>query len=319
MSEELVFKTDSTTVSNLENLSREHSLVGEQRLLELYDIAESALDLAESVSDVGLSVFELLGTVSEGLDFGGYPVSDTVRPEDVAPLSVALGALGNMDKYFFCDLFVKGAKKRGLTLGESDFLPVGVGEESFTYVRNSLSDEAYDVFSQDLTSPRVIGYARSLRECVDAVIRGECRFCLLPFEERGGVRLPTVSELIYRNDLKVNAVTPVFGYDGNADLKYALVSGSFTEQRADATDDRYLEIRLDAGENSSLTDVLSAAAYFDMSVFGVNTATNNTEGESSSYFSVVLREGRAGFTGLLTYLTLFVPEYTTVGVYKNLE
>ncbi len=185
-------------------------------------------------------------------------------------------------------------------------------------MRNALSDEAYDVFSQDFTDPKV-RYCASFRECVASVTSEEVGYCLLPLEERGGTRLPTVSEIIFRNDFKINAVIPVFGPDGNADMKYALVSRNFTVPKRGREDDLYLEVRIGADSDFSLSEVLGAVEYFGMSIYRVNTVTFDTEGESETYFSLVVKDMGNSFAGLLTYFTLFIRDFVPVGIYKNLE
>ena len=45
----------------------------------------------------------------------------------------------------------------------------------------------------------------------------------------------------------------------------------------------------------------------------------DTEGESETYFSVVIRDSGNNFAGLLTYFTLFIGDFVPVGIYKNLE
>ena len=102
-------------------------------------------------------------------------------------------------------------------------------------------------------------------------------------------------------------------------MKYALVSRGFTVPKRHKDDDGYLEIRLGADSDFALAEVLDAARYFGMSVYRVNTVTFDTEGESETYFSVVIRDSGNSFAGLLTYLTLFIRDFVPVGIYKNLE
>ena len=129
-----------------------------------------------------------------------------------------------------------------------------------------------------------------------------------------------LSEIIYRNDFKINSVTPVFGPDGNADMKYALVSKNFTVPMKQAGDDRYLEIRIGtSGNGISLSELLVAIEYFSMSVYRINTSVFNADTAPEVNYSVVIRDGEAGFVRLLTYLTLFSEDFVPIGIYKNLE
>ncbi len=316
MPEDFVFFTDEQTVKNLDTLASEQGIVEEQRILELADIADAALDASLELARSGFGAYEILSAVADGLDFGSMRVSDDALNDIVGSLGSYMASLGDLDRAVFCDLYARGAYERGLPLSERELLHTSDGEATFIYSRNAYADEAYDVFSQDFDDPRV-RYGKSFADCVSAVTDGEVRFCLLPLEEKGGVRLPTVSELIYRSDLKINSVTPVFGFDGNADLKYALLSLDFTLPEANDDDDRYLEIRV--GTHTAISTLFSALGFFGTSVYRINTLTFDTEGVETSYFSVVVRDGGRGFAALLIYLALFISDYTPVGIYKNLE
>ncbi len=311
-----VFSVNKSVLSNLDRLSREYSIVSEQRLLELYDVALPMVDYSLELFTDGLDIYEILAIISEGLDLGDYPTSDANSDAHKEFLRRGNISLSRVDKAFLTEIYTREMALRGRSVREVDFLPTSLFDETFTYVRNSLSDEAYDVFSQDFKDPRVT-YSATFRDVARSVSIGDVTYGLFPLEEKGGARLPTVSEIIFRNDFKINSVIPVFGPDGNADMKYALVSRSFTVPQRETDDDVYLEIRLD--DEASLSELLFSVEHFGMSVYRVNTVTFDTEGESDTYFSVVIRDGGNGFDRLLTYLTLFLRDFVPVGIYKNLE
>ncbi len=318
MSEEQNFIQHDSLISNLDRLSAEQSIVSEQRFLELYDIASEIAEYAVSLRQDSLTPAEAFALIGEELTLGDYPVSEILDGRDAYHIRKYLDSVASADKAALAELCVKELSIRGVTVRENDFLPPSTMAETFIYVRNSFSDEAYDVFSADFTDPRV-KYASSFRECASLLQDGSVSYCLLPLEERGGVRLPTVSELIYTNDFKINSVISVFGPDANADVKYALVSKSFTAVGYDNDDDdRYLELRLDASSRE-LAELFTAVLYYGMTVFRLNTFTVKRGGESDAYLSVVVKDGGKGFSSLLVYLTLWGLDFTPVGLYKNLE
>ena len=318
MSEDMIFPIHDAVLSNLEKLARDHSIISEQRMLELFDIAFPMADATLDLFDSGLEVYESLSTLSEVLTFGDYTISDSNTPAYHSLIKKGVGTLKHTDRAYLTEIYIKALADRGRKLTESDFLPTSHLPETFTYVRNSFSDEAYDVFSQDFEDPKV-RYSQSFKECATSVSAGDVSYCLFPLEERGGARLPTVAEIIFRNDFKINSVIPVFGPDGNADIKYALVSRSFTVPKKESDDDIYLEIRMGVDAGSSLSELLFAVDYFGMSIYRVNTVTFDTEGESETYFSIVIKDCGNSFASLLTYFTLFVRDFVPVGIYKNLE
>ncbi len=318
MSDELLFSVDDALVSNLDRLSREHSIVSEQRLLEMRDIAENMVCASLPLIDSGLDACDTLAYLSDSMILGGYSLSELTSKESATELLKTLSALERLDKAVLSSYYVSAMRNRGVRISESDFLPGTHTAETFTYVKNIFSDEAYDVFSQEFSNATV-KYSNSFKDCATAVSDGEFEYCLLPLEERGGVRLPTVSEIIFRNDFKINSVISVFGSDGMADMKYALISKSFSLPDCSDDDDRYLEVRLGASGDSVLADFLLTVDYFSMSVYRVNTLTIDNEGNSEIYYSVVIRDEGNDLTPLLTYLTLFNRDFVPVGVYKNLE
>ena len=318
MFEDMNFSVREEVVSNLSGLSREYSIISEQRLLELYDIAIPMAKASISLMRNGLESYELISVLSDELNFGDYLLSDQSTKELSPILSKSLKALARTDRVVLTEIYLDELEKAGYRIGESDFLPGTSLPQTFTYVRNSFSDEAYYVFSQDFSDPRVV-YSKTFKDCARALTSGEVTYCLLPLEERGGVRLHTVSEIIFRNDFKINSVIPVFGPDGNADIKYALVSGSFTVPKRNEDDDLYLEIRLGSDKDGTLAEILGVAEYFGMSVYRVNTVTFDTEGDPETYISLVIRDKDTGFAPLLTYLALFIRDFVPVGMYKNLE
>lgn len=311
------FGTHENTVKNLSRIAKEQAVLTERRILELYDVTASALATSAAYASDGLTAYEILSAIDTDTPLSDYCEGDGTPDEVSEPLARTLSALPAIDRIVFSDLYSVGAEKEGIPVTESDLLPTADGDETFIYLRNSLADEAYDVFSQDFRDARV-KYATTLAECARAVENGESRFCLLPFEERGGSRLPTVSEIIYRHDLKVNAVTPVFGFDGTADLKYALLSQDFIIPECTEDDDRYLEVRLPALA-PIMSELFLAVSYFGHTLYRTDTVCFNTEGEASRFFSLVIRDGGCGFGGLLVYLSLFAEDFTPVGIYKNLE
>ena len=318
MQNEYVFTTDPVTVDNLVELSRLQSVLDERRVCELHEAAISLTDGILEYYESGMNVYELLSLLSGGIDLGSGEVHRYALKENISRLNGYLAAASSLDRTVFCELLLRSLRERDIVIGEVDFLPSSSASETFVYVRNAYADEAYDVFSQDFRDPRVT-YARDFKDAVGRVVDGSVTYALLPLEERGGNRIQTVAQLIFANELKINSVTPVFGFDGNADMKYAIVSRHFTVPRRRQSDDRYLEIRLAQDASMTLAALLSVGEYFGHSLYRVSSISFDTEDGARQFYSIVLRDDGTDFTHLLVYLTLFTDSYTPVGMYKNLE
>lgn len=287
-------------------------------MLEISYAAESAARTAGALMSEGFTVYDALAAISGGIGFDTSSVHEDCLEESRDKLLSLSSIMAEADKACFSALFCQFLEKEDIGFSEDAFLSCADIPESFIYVRNAFSDEAYDVFSQDFTDPKV-KYARDFRECIGAVAGGECGYCLLPLEERGGARLHGVCELIYSSDLRICAVTPVFGPGADADLKYCLVSSGYMLSQRKEGDDRYLELRLGADGSYALSTLLTVAGYFGHTVYRVNTMSFASGEVPRSCYSVVIRDEQKDFAPLLTYLSLFAEDVTFVGVYKNLE
>lgn len=316
MEEERLFSPCEVTRENLKRIYKETGALSELRLFELSDIVASLAPTLGELSSEGLGVYEILSCLGEVFSGEDKDASDRVYARFAPIVGAANKRLFEYDRAAVSSLLADELSSLGI--GECDFLTSERRDNSFTYVKNILADEAYDVISEDFIDPRV-KYSRDLQECARLVASGDTAYALLPFEERGGTRLNSVSELIWRYDLRVNTVTPVFGPDGTADMKYALVSRSFTVPVVTEGDDRYLEIRVSQRSKTPPSELLSVFSMLGHSVYRVNTETFRAGGEDETFFSIVVRDDGESFTPILVYLTLFVTDYYPVGIYKNLE
>lgn len=316
--EPVLFAPDPATQENLALLSGRESHLMEARLLQLTDMAEAAAELSCTLREEGLDIYEILSLLAERMSFPEVsPPEDTLASER-GRLQALLQTLPALDRASFAMLYVEQLRGRGVRVEEQSFLPQMPTPEHFVYVHGALADEAYEVFAEPCVDPRV-SYVASWQEACRAVAAGECGYCLLPLEERGGVRLPAAAALIFRYDLRISGVTPVFGFGGDADMKYALLSRQCRVPVRGAEDDGYLEIRMRAEDPAALTALLEAARLYGISLYRIHTTVFDTEEGAIPYYSAVFREDGGDLAVLLTYLTLFAGSYTPVGIYKNLE
>ncbi len=318
MNEDIAFNISSTTKNNLRLLWRESGIVSEARICELSELAEALAEFSVAWLRDGFDMYEILSFVSEGNLIYAPPLHDDALEANRKRLAISASFNASIDKAILCDLFLIQLSSLGVNVTERSFLPTKEFSERFVYVKNALSDEAYDVFSQEFSDPRV-KYAQTFKEAVGMLVGGEASYALLPLEERGGTRLHTVAELIYTNDLKINSVTPVFGQGADSDLKYALVSKTLVPQAIEPEDDRYLEIRLTKGSATALSGIILAAELYGIEIYRLNTVTFGKDDSEAVFYSLVFRTAGEDFTRLLTFLTVFTDDFVPVGMYKNLE
>jgi len=318
MKDEISFSPKSVSVSNLKMLDGEQKDRFELRISELSELAFCAADFFSELLDNGLGIYEILAQISEGLKFPFVDYGRKALPENEARVLNFSRGIGALDKAIFSELLFSEMKRRGKPYGESDFLAQAQTDDTFVYVKNMLSDEAYDVFSQEFSDPRV-RYAASFKEALAMVDCGEVGYAILPLEEKGGDRLSGISAMLFAHDLKIASVTPVFGPDGVADVKYALISASYRVPEINFDDDRYLEMRISADTELSVAELMLAAENFGISVYRINSASFSTEDGEKQYYSVVFKGTGIDFSPILTFLTLFGSSFTPIGIYNNLE
>ena len=313
-----IFEINCITVANIAKLADKQSLLEEQRICEIWDAVYSAASFASNMLGEGYGMYEILSIISDGFLSADSSVHAKALPENEKALFSYLKMLNASDKILFSMMFFDKLAEMGIPVKENSFLETFTKDETFTYVKNPLADEAFDVFSQDFKDPRV-RYSKDLNEAAKAVSSGAVEYALLPLEEKGGARLGTVAAIMFKEDLKINSVTPVFGYEGLADMKYALVAKHFSLPEILVDDDRYLEIRLRADSSVPLSELFFAADIFGVTLYRVNTISFDTDDGPIPYYSIVFRDDGKDFSTILVYLTLFSGAYTPVGIYKNLE
>ena len=309
--ERKIFEADGISLANLKDISMRQAELLDARVCEISFIAQRLAASVAQLTSAGLAAADAIAELYTDDEVEVF----TPRGSFVNPLhSGVLVTPDAADGAVLSALLLEKLDSLGVHVTEADYLDSDVADETFTYVRGALSDEAYDVFSQEFDDPRV-SYSATWREACLSVADGNVGYCILPFEERGGVRVPIISELAAGLGLKIVAVTPVFGFEGNADMKYALLKRGFVIPDNDEDTDRYLEIKLPGNISGGIPRLFSAAEGLGVSVYRINTLGDT---DSLSY-SVIFKDGGGGFAALLTYLSVFIGEYLPIGIYKNLE
>ncbi len=313
----LVFS--DAVLSNIEEIKTNRKRWFDIGVCEIAQLADEAAEyLAELQSLAGAETEDIIDILGEELSSardGECRVFERGRFFDTeAYFSVS----DSVEQAIFSAILLEKLEGLKISLSEVELLKSRPCDESFTYLKNSLSDEAYDVFSQEFEDPRV-AYSDSFKAAASAASDKKVGYCILPFEEKGGGRAAGFLNLIFAHDLKIVAVTSVLGFDGNADVKYALLSSEFNIPDYEPGDDRYLEFLLPQSESVELGSVMTAANVLAASVYRVNTVTLDSDEEIRNYYHLVLKTQEKSFSVILIYLSLFCRGYIPIGLYKNLE
>ena len=304
---------------NFVKISEKQAELTERRISEISEVVYFIADSIEQLFSDGIDISGALSVIADWISFEFCDSErlDVIR-ENKNRVDAIMRSVMVHDSSTFCELLLEELRNRSYDINERSFLPYKKYSDTVVFVKNPYSDEAYDVFSQELKDPHM-RYVGALKDVVRCLNDDKTLCGLLPLEEHGGVRLPSVTEMIYRNNLKINSVTPVFGLDGCADMRFALVSHYFVVPVLNDADDRYLEIRIEKENDLSLSDLLLAADQYGIGIYRLNTLSFDTEDGPKSYYSIVFRDNGREFTALLVYLTVFSSDFVPIGMYKNLE
>lgn len=313
---EEAFLPPEVLCDNIRSIGKRQSLLEERRICELSEMAAAAASYLCTLGTDGMPPTDALSLLSVGAK-AEPAFHDGALKQCLPYLSMHGKSLSSLDKTVFISMLVERLSAEGLSLGEADFLPPVAANETFTYVKNLYADEAYDVFSQSFSDPRLF-YSESIKDAVAAVEEGRAGYCLVPLEEKGGVRLASISQMLYRSDLRIASVTPVYGYGEQTDLTYALISRGFCIPPVASEDDRYLELRLPK-EACPLSELLLAAEAFGAEVYRIHTLQLESGSQSRPFYSLVFRSEGRDFVLLLAYLFAFVRDFAPIGIYSNLE
>ena len=187
--------------------------------------------------------------------------------------------------------------------------PVPATERSrVVYVRNPLSDTAYDRFSRILTAPTV-GYRQNFRELFDDVENGYADYAVLPVRS-GGVMIPSVSALIEERGLAVASVTRIPSED---EVLFALLS---REAVALCPPSSFL-LRLRLGAEKAPIALFRALAAFGLSLAHLEMRPVPYE-EGILAARLLVDVGGGGLSAFLAYLALYAPDWMGYGYFTEI-
>ena len=307
------------TLSNLSEIRQRAAGAEESAISELAELAYIASLAAFDMIEDGAGVLDVLSYFSESLA-SSFAESDRIPdaiPENIGRIKNLLSTLSELDKVIFTELFLEKIKALGIFVDESVLLEGAEPDETVTYVKSALADEAYDVFSQSMKYPRV-AYSADLKQACLAVREDKAGYCILPVFEKGSSRIPGISALLFSSDLKLVSVSPVFGMTGDADVVYGLASRGFSIPRVNPGDDRYFEILLPK-DASRLFGIFLAAKAMKTEIYGISSQSFDTEEGRADYYSITLKRVGVDFSDFIAYLILFMPDFLPTGLYLNFE
>lgn len=226
-------------------------------------------------------------------------VSDTYRPY----LTAALSVLSSLDRASLAAALAAVPAANGAVPTAEALLSCRRLPGRCAYLRNPLSDEAYDLLSSELDAPTAM-YVGDMEEACGAVASGEADYCILPLTASDGRRAASVLHLARSHRLTASAVCRLL--DGeDVPIRFALFGAT---PRGGVAGVPVLALSFPALTGEGLSALMNAAACLGLTTV---RAQLDAGGE------VVFRGG--DITAFLVYLCLFTPDFRVDGYYSEEE
>ncbi len=198
--------------------------------------------------------------------------------------------------------------------------------ERIAYLKNTYADVAYETFAaaitKDTPSSRVSpSYYSDFPGVCEALAYGSATACILPMENSVDGKLLRFYSLLSKYDLRIAMACNIVAEDSETTTKYVLLRRSVMMPPAAEKDDKkdlYMECRVLLEDHMTLDRVLTAAAFYGLSLTRVDSAPSSYAGGEFTY-DLILRAPRSGdLVSMLVYLYLLVPQFTLLGIYQIL-
>lgn len=280
---------------------------GEAEAGELLEMRRSPLsDLAAILADAvsGVPTADALRALTA--DAPLLPLAEYRMPHDASPtyrpvLTAALASLSSLDRASLAGALVAHLTARGTAPDADTLLACHRLPGRCAYLRNPLSDEAFDRFSSELDAPTSL-FVGDMEEACEAVTLGEADYCILPLTASDGRRADSVLAMAHAHRLTIASVCGFL--DGeDAPVRFALFG---LVPRGGLEGEASLSLSFAELAESALAALIGAAACFGTAVTRVYL-----DGRAE----LTLHGG--DMTAYLVYLCLFAPDFRVDGYYTE--
>ncbi len=308
------YSAEEVITSNLKEINRRYTLLGEQ---ELAHLRELACEMFSGVQE-DMVYSELL---SERRVFA--PALENVLPAHRQSIEEMMRTHGVCQSVFLC----RALYQQLLTLPREkaprpDFLfhdseqevLSDVAKDRVLYQKSSYTDSAYLRFAPLLKTCRA-AYAQNVTSVCQDVYNGVSEYCILPIENSAEGLLNSFAALISRYELKIIAVCDISSADGSKTTRFALLRKQLSPLLIEKEKPHFLEISVVLQERPSVSDLLSAAQLCGLKVERIHTTAVQEEVNALALHAVftATQEQTAIF---MLYLSMEAPQFVPIGFYQ---
>ncbi|MCQ2432117.1 MAG: hypothetical protein MJ175_05875 [Clostridia bacterium] len=186
--------------------------------------------------------------------------------------------------------------------------------ERIAYLRNTYTDEAYEQFAEAFLHAAPAYYSDFPGVC-EALYYGRATACILPLENSVDGKLLRFYALMSKYDLRIGAMCSIASEDSDSQTNYALLRRSVTVPDPEEYDIWYMECRIILEEGMTLSRLLTAAAFYGLTLTRVDSVPVSYEDSEFTYDLILRIPPEGDLAAMLTYLYLLVPQFTLLGLY----
>lgn len=287
-----------------ENISKLDKIISNTLEKRVAHVIDKAYILSEFGTDDEKDAFRTM--------FGGEVFNLSCIEENKKYVSSVCAKIKNCDKLLYVDALDEKNICGVLTDTKEDF-----DVNTIVYLKNPLTDIAYNSFCKIITDARVL-YKESFADVCEEVYYSRAPYCILPLENYEDGRLTGFVNMIRKYELKIVLTCNVENANGKI-TKFALLKRELTviECPKSFKEEEYLEIGFNFGQDVGLYEILEAAKYFGYKLNKVDSLPIYYS-EKEYYFDVVF-SGKGDIKRLIYWLELEMPRYEILGIYTHIS
>lgn len=198
--------------------------------------------------------------------------------------------------------------------------------KKIAYFINPYSDISFKKFSRQIKNSTPV-IAQSFSGVCEEVTYGRAGYCILPLSSSDGGMIGSFYKLIDKHDLKIAYTCDVVMGDDENTAKMALLRRGISKKIKDMSEADFFEISALFPDNIPFGEMISAMEMTGVSVMRINSIPLSYTDDKYSYnivFNLNPKNNSAMekndiLEALLMFLASAVTNYTSVGLYCNLQ
>ncbi|MBE6589722.1 MAG: hypothetical protein E7643_06035 [Ruminococcaceae bacterium] len=307
-----VYSPADVIASNLSESADRLFMLTEQEISHLYDLAHEVVD--------GKDVQEILASLPDQ-----QPPEADLRKDVLLQNRELLSRLQlhlqSQRRILLCHAICDLLKKQRRLTHDAFFAdtehPTFKTNPRITYQKSLYTDSAYLQFSSFFKEPHV-AYTHGFISACEDVYNGLCDYCILPLENSAEGLLGSFLKLILRYDLKIAATCDIRESGTNRVTRFALLRPSLLPLFEKAQGKMIFEISIPTEDVSDISDILSAASFFELPLMSVNYISYTGQ-DKHIYAHCAFSSESGALDAFLMYLSMEIPHYTPIGLYPHLS